>query len=378
MLTLMLTACDKESADSYYKAGLEAMEDKKYEEANKNFEEAIARKDDKADYYLNNAMSLTMLGEYDAALAQYDKAILDVDSSITLKNKKKALRGKGVIYYKQGEYSLAEKMFLEALDIAVEDNLNEDIRCYLADTYKQEKKYEAAKKEYTKMLEEEELAYVYAYRAGINVLLEKKEEAIADLDKAIEIEEDSYTYYFIKYETLQTLGEPEQAKEVLAKALELPAKTVEDRYQVAKIKYYQKDYENATADLMDIKEEYKVAYQLLGDIYFAQEEYTSALESYVTYLGTNKNSASATLYNQMALCSIQTKNYEQAKEYVEAGLKFADKSVERELKYNEILVNEQVANFDKAYKLAVAYLEEYPEDQNVQRELIFLETRKTK
>lgn len=378
-MIVSFTACSgKESAKSYYNAGMEALESEKYENAAAYFEKAIQLKDDKADYYINYAAALTMLGKYDEAIVQYDKAVPDVESSITDKNKKRALRGKGVIFYKQGEFAKAEELFKEALTMDTEKDLNEDISCYLADTYMQQEKYDQALAVVDRLLENEKEAYVYAIRAKISVAKGDIEAATKDYEEAIKLEKEDYTYYILKYEMLKEAGKEDEANKSLEDALQLEAKSAKEKYQKAKVMCFQGNYEEAKTQLLAITGEYSKAYELLGDIYYANQDYSNAIDSYVTYLGVSQEHASPGLYNQLANCSIKLESYEQALEYINQGLSLGDNTAQRELKYNEVLVYENLGDFNKAYDLAVSYVSEYPEDENMARELVFLETRKTK
>ena len=47
----------------------------------------------------------------------------------------------------------------------------------------------------------------------------------------------------------------------------------------------------------------------------------------------------------------------------------------REMKYNEILCYEKLADWENARQKAEEYLSEYPDDEAVQKEAEFLETR---
>lgn len=377
-MIVSFSACaGKESAKSYYNAGMEALESKNYENAASYFEKAIQLKDDKADYYINYAVALTMLGKYEEAIDQYDKAVPDVESSITDKNKKRALRGKGIIYYKQGEFARAEELFKKALAMDTEKDLNEDITCYLADTYMQEEKYEEALAVVDGLLENEKEAYIYAFRGKISAAKGDIDAATKDYDEAIKLGKEDYTYYILKYEMLKEAGKEDEATKSLEDALQLEAKTAKEKYQKAKIMCFQGNYEEAKTQLLAIAGEYNKAYELLGDIYYTNQDYSNAIDSYVTYLGVSGEHASAGLYNQLANCSIKLDNYEQALEYIHQGLSLGDNTEQRELKYNEVLVYENLGDFNKAYELAQSYVSEYPEDENMARELVFLETRKT-
>ena len=93
---------------------------------------------------------------------------------------------------------------------------------------------------------------------------------------------------------------------------------------------------------------------------------------------------SVQLYNLMGVCAMQTEEYEAALEYIQSGLALAESAdgeeqpseeLIREMKYNEIICYEKQSDWENARQKADEYLSEYPDDESVQREAEFLETR---
>ena len=170
----------------------------------------------------------------------------------------------------------------------------------------------------------------------------------------------------------------EGAKAVLEKAAALEPKTSQEYYQMAEVKFYQQDYEGALAILQGITSDSKEAYRLMGDIYYVTEDYNNAIESYLTFIKDNSQSISSTSYLNLSSCYIALKQYDDALTYVNLGLSAGDKISLQELQYNEVLIYEQKGDFNTAYEKAKVYVEAYPEDEQMQRELIFLSTRYNK
>ena len=98
------------------------------------------------------------------------------------------------------------------------------------------------------------------------------------------------------------------------------------------------------------------------------------------------------LYHLMSVCGMQTWTgeeeddtaYSSVLEYIQTGLALADADdseeapdadMIREMKYNEIICYEKLADWENARQKAEEYLGEYPDDEAVQKEAEFLETR---
>ena len=67
--------------------------------------------------------------------------------------------------------------------------------------------------------------------------------------------------------------------------------------------------------------------------------------------------------------------YEEALKAFQMGLQCEDTSMKQSLRFNEAVAYEYVADFETARELLEAYLKDYPNDTEAQRELQFLKTR---
>ena len=128
-------------------------------------------------------------------------------------------------------------------------------------------------------------------------------------------------------------------------------------------------------------------YRGLGMVYYESGEYGKALEAFqqAVDLGAGET---VQLYHLMAACGMQTwedeEDYRTVLGYIQTGLTLAetddsgeapDEDMIREMKYNEIICYENLADWENAHQKAEDYLSEYPDDQAVQKEAEFLETR---
>lgn len=128
-------------------------------------------------------------------------------------------------------------------------------------------------------------------------------------------------------------------------------------------------------------------YRGLGMAYYESGEYGKALEAFQQAVDLGA-AETVQLYHLMASCRIQTwedeEDYTAVLEYIQAGLALAetddsgeapDEEMIREMKYNEIICYEKLADWENARQKAEEYLSEYPDDEAVQKEAEFLKTR---
>lgn len=124
------------------------------------------------------------------------------------------------------------------------------------------------------------------------------------------------------------------------------------------------------------------AYRGLGMAYYEMEDYGSALEAFQTALDKGAEQT-VQIYNLMGICAMNVSDYESALEHFQSGLALADTAsgsetdtdLIREMRYNEIICYERIADWESAKQKAAEYLEEYPGDEAVEKEAEFLETR---
>ena len=147
------------------------------------------------------------------------------------------------------------------------------------------------------------------------------------------------------------------------------------------------NYEEAEARFSELTEkggkEGAAGYRGLGMVYYETEEYQKALEAFETAAESGIR-PDVQMYNLMGVCAMQTEDYASALEYIQSGLALtstsdgadkADAELVQEMKYNEIICYEQQADWENAKQKVTEYLEDYPDDETVQKEAEFLETR---
>ena len=212
-----------------------------------------------------------------------------------------------------------------------------------------------------------------AYELRGKILLETGhyEEAMADFDKALELEDKDYDMLLEIYKVLESEGYGEAGKGYLEKALEEGKKSMNGT-QKGMMYFFLGQYEDARQILEKEKNTGKQAITYLGMTYEKLGDYNYACSLYSNYLLTEED---ASLYNQLGLCKIRMEDYEAALEAFQKGMEVENCPCMQSLKFNEIVAYEYLGEFDKAKVLMESYLLTYPDDADAKREQGFLETR---
>lgn len=118
------------------------------------------------------------------------------------------------------------------------------------------------------------------------------------------------------------------------------------------------------------------AYRGLGIAYFELEDYEAAVEAFELAI-KHETKETAVLCAFLGASYLETEEYDKALDVYERGLAREDltEELEQEIQFNLIAVYENMANWDAAKKQMKEYVEKYPEDDRVEKEAEFLETR---
>ena len=138
-------------------------------------------------------------------------------------------------------------------------------------------------------------------------------------------------------------------------------------------------YEEAISTFQkDIKRKKNLdqAYRGVAIAYFELGNYKEALQAFELALD-NQTTETATLCSMMAVCYIETEEYNLAIDWYEKALSKDDisKEQEQEIQYNLIAIYEKMENWEAAKTQMEKYIELYPDDSRVKKEADFLKTR---
>lgn len=311
-------------------------------------------------------------GEYQQAQQLFAEAVQEGEQEML------AYRGLGLSYMGLAQYAEAEAAFqtaLEYTDDRMEENVR-DLRLYLATVQYREGKYEETIATCDDILQDnnEECADAYFLRGASYLYEGNQEEAGSDFDAAVALEPQDYDMYLNIYECYRACSLSGLGGEYLQSALNIQGEDMEHYYNRGRIYYYLENYEEAQSQLIiPMEEKYKPAMYMIGKVYLALEDYEHAQAAYeqiVTEFG-----ADAETYNGLALCAIESGDYDTALSYISEGLAAEGTVGKQELYFNEIVVYERKLDFATAKAKAEEYVQRYPSDEAGYREWTFLSTR---
>ena len=113
-----------------------------------------------------------------------------------------------------------------------------------------------------------------------------------------------------------------------------------------------------------------------GIAYYEQEKYKDALAAFENAVSAGTKET-GTICNMMAVCKMQTENYEDAISYYEKALDHSDCSddMKQEIQFNVIVCYEKLEDWDNAKAKLEDYVTAYPDDEKAAKEAEFLKTR---
>ncbi len=139
--------------------------------------------------------------------------------------------------------------------------------------------------------------------------------------------------------------------------------------------YYQLgNYENAIKIYNKLLKKHpkdKIYYLLKGEVYEATGDTEQAVEVYLK--GWEKTEDSDFL-KKVCDSYIDSEDYETALQYAEEGAEVNEDSA-KEFMFKKIIIYEKLKDYESAYQIAKEYTEQYPDDENGQKEYKFLSTR---
>ncbi|MBE5960088.1 MAG: tetratricopeptide repeat protein [Lachnospiraceae bacterium] len=373
----MVTAgCSFNKANTYYEKAQELYQSGDYEEAAQYFTRAIEQKEDRAEYRLEYGFTLIQLKEYDAAIAQFESMVMDKNIPMVLQNNKQAYRGIGIAYFTMQDYKSATDYFEQALQISELSELNTDIRSYIASCYDNLARYDDAIEAYTELISSDSKnAALYNARGNIYRKLGEYESSIKDYEQALTYASDNFDVYFGAYTAFREMGQDAKAAEVLEKASLIKMNTDQDKLDLGKVHFYQNNYEQCEVEFNDaLSKGLTEANYYLGEIALINEEYETALSYFLAYKQAG-NTLSATFFNQLTVCYIQLNDFENAAEMLANAKSYAHIAIDQQLLRNEIIILENTGDFDGALKLMEKYIKRYGQDEDVEKDYLFLQTR---
>lgn len=255
--------------------------------------------------------------------------------------KQLALRSQGIQQALEGEYEAAIALYDEALQLADmrAGSLELDIAAYKAAAQYHAGELQKAIDTCTAILDLKESAEIYMTRGMLYREAQNVQAANADFSAAAAL---------------------------------TPKK---DTVMLGRLSYYMEDYAGAKTYLENAsKSGDSEAVYWEAELYWQMGNKDYAITLYQSYLeGESPEHSSA--YAKVASWQMEQGDYDAALALLEQGISKGDGESLKELLGNEIAVYEQKGDFETAKLKMESYLEQYPDDEDAQREYVFLRTR---
>lgn len=285
-----------------------------------------------------------------------------------------AYRTYGINCLEAGNYEEAVDAFQKALNQSVGkvSDTEVDICLYKAKAQYLSGDSEGAINTYTALIEFDGNAKAYYLRGNLYYSMGNDGQGEKDFQSALKEDPDNYALYMGIYETLTSYGE--NADSYLQDALEIEGESPQDQMQKGRICYLLGDYTQAEELLVKAVEGGMAeGNYYLTEVYEAQGDPASANASFQTYLESGL-ADSDDLYS-IGMLKLQSKDYDKAIRCFEDALDMDEVSNEQSILRNLIIAYEKNGDFTSAKEWMEIYAEEYPEDDSMKDEQIFLETR---
>lgn len=303
------------AADQAYDRGMEAAASGDYQKAEEYLKKALKKNQERAEYYIGYGVILNEQGRYEEALEQFEQAHQDTKNSIANANNKQIYYGEAVSYYHLGDYEKGLELCGEALEFSEPSSID---------------------------------SRIYCSRGALQEALGDQEAALESYQKVIELDAENWQAYYRMSAIYQAQGD----EDAVSQTQSFLETAVQDG--VTEALYY------------------------LGMIALEQGNTKQAKKYLKEYVSQNEGDYLVAAYNELAGCAIQEEDLELAREYLEAGMSEAGSEEAKQLWRNQIILLERQGEFGQARQVAEEYLQEYPEDQEIERELRFLRTRNKK
>lgn len=263
---------DPENSNRYAERGLFYYTQKKHEQSYADYQKASELEPGFADYVIYMGINMEAMEKYQEALTHYEYAFKLAPNNFT------ALAYKGDALLKLKKYNDAINCYIEALNgenfnkgalDGIEDAVEEVPDVVIAKLKAQHvkspkeqmwtgilasilyntKKYEEAAKLYNELLQDEPEAPIYAALSDTHKEIGNYQQALDDIEKALELNPDEASYLVKKALLYLTLGDYDKAIEATDSCIELNP-DVNFAYAFRSFIYQEKkDYDKALADI---------------------------------------------------------------------------------------------------------------------------------
>lgn len=305
---------------------------------------------------------------------------------------KDGFRQYGINCLNDGKYEEAIDAFQKALDQSVGSvsDMDIDICYYKAQAQFLSGKYEEALDTYTAVINYNSAPEAYYlrgslyYKTGVEV---SEGQGARDYEEALKRDPDNYELYIGIYETLTSVSSQsyvismvsvvqtdEEIAAYLEKALKIKGDDPKDHMAKGRIYYLLGDMEEAQKLLKQAVEEgLEEANYYLTQVYDRQGDTENSQAAFQKYLDSGSVDSNG-LY-EIGMTMMSAGDYERAVSCFSTALELENVTNKQALMKGRILAYEYAGDFSSAKSFMKEYLSAYPEDESMEKESIFLETR---
>lgn len=286
------------------------------------------------------------------------------------------LRAQGIAYMEKAEYEKALDAFQKALDESLGEikTMELDICFYKAQTQYMLGDIDGAMATYTAIIEYNQSSKAYYLRGNLHYAKEEEQLALQDYKEAIRYDgKNEYELYIGIYEALKAHDNPEQTT-YLELAKEIKGDTAYDKMQKGRVNFLLGIYGEAVMLLQEAAAagEPEANYHLT-ELYLATDKNEEALNTLNAYI--SGGSADAYRLYRIAAAQMEKENYAVSVSCLEAALKLENVPNRQSVMRTLAIAYERENDFASARTVLETYVTLYPDDEEAQRELTFLETR---
>ena len=312
------------SVEAYYNRGNTKFDLGQYAAAISDYDEALRIKPNDPEVYNNRAVAKSELGQYKAAISDFDAALrIKPDSA-------NAYNGRGIAKNALGEYAAAIADYNAALRIETDSYETYHNR---GNTKVSLEQYESAISDFDAALRiKSELPNTYLSRGLAQIKLGKYKAAISDYDAALRIKPDYAEAYINRGLGKFDLGQYESAISDFDAALRIKPGLANVYYSRGLAKYLQGKHEAAKSDYdaaLRIKPDYAEAYNNRGVVKVNLGQFEDAIVDFNAALRIKPDYANP--YYGQGLAKSGLGRTEQAKRDLRTALKLANQAGDQNL-----------------------------------------------
>ncbi len=372
----MLCGCGDKRASDYNKEGQAYYDNGDYVRAEECLQKAREMEPSNLSFKQNHAMIMVQTGRVDEAIALLGETVSTNEDEDSKRLNKFAYRGMGIASLEAKAYANAITFFDRALSIEVSTDWDNDIKYYKADASRSMGDNAGAKMLLTEIVASD-VQNPKVFRTLADIYREEGDyrSAIENYRNVLKFDKGDFETYIGLAASYAALGEQKNADEALFQASLLEIKSDKDKYYLGVIHFYMKEYNSAKPEMeYALANGINEAYFYLAELEMITGSPEKAVKYFEKYCETVEVQ-SPTVCNDMAVCSINKKDYEKAYEWIEKGLSYPASGSQQELKRNEVACLEGMGKLDEATKKLKEYLIDYPEDEAAKTDYAFLSMR---